>query len=79
MRKVEENSSTIQKQFLLNSSKLVNTPNKNVAVVGKTSLNTSMNNYYQENRTQSMSHIRQLNPKNKNFIIPVLPSNFFSK
>ena len=31
---------------------------------------------YTENRLQSMSHIKQMKPKYKNFIIPVLPGAF---
>lgn len=30
-------------------------------------------NFYNENRLSSMSHIKQINPKYKNYIIPVLP------
>ena len=32
--------------------------------------------YFLENRLNSMSHIKQINPKFRNFIIPVLPSAF---
>jgi len=63
-----------------NMNNMINMSNiYNSSMNSSMTMNNSMNSYYQENRTQTMSHIRQLNPKNKNFIIPVLPSNFFSK
>jgi hypothetical protein len=31
---------------------------------------------YNENRLKSMSHIKQINPKYRNYIIPVLPGAF---
>ena len=78
MRKMEENNNTGSKQSVFNSYKSISGNNKSNSV-GKSPINGPMNSYYQENRIQNMSHIRQLNPKNKNFIIPVLPSNFFRK
>jgi hypothetical protein len=33
-------------------------------------------NSYNENRLKSMSHIKQINPKYRNYIIPVLPGAF---
>jgi len=37
------------------------------------------NAFYLDNRIKSMSHIKQLDAKYRNPIVPVLPSKFFSK
>jgi len=55
--------------------------NKNLSHVtlnlpASNNIQTIIKNVYTENRLKSMSHIKQINPKFRNYIIPVLPGAF---
>jgi hypothetical protein len=45
-------------------------------VPASNNIQTIIKNVYTENRLKSMSHIKQINPKFRNYIIPVLPGAF---
>ena len=65
-----------QKQYLPTSK--IQAPYSPFSVVpsqGKNYQTSHLINIYNENRLAAMSHIKQMNPKYRNLIIPVLPDS----
>ncbi len=54
-----------------------NISHSNISQTQPTNITQSIiKNAYNENRLKSMSHIKQINPKYRNYVIPVLPGAF---
>lgn len=75
-------TSTSSKQYENNLLKHSRPINKNISNVNIPPTQPSnitqviIKTAYNENRLKSMSHIKQINPKYRNYVIPVLPGAF---